>query len=96
MNQLDIVLVQHIRHECQRCLLRHLTTGALRFTSSERPESRMPLVPYIVHEALCIELKRVGTEALGIYVQQSTVKKYLVSLPQFEAVQLEVLSDVAN
>lgn len=56
----------------------------------------MPLVPYVVHEALCIELKRVGTEVLGIYVQQSSVEKYLVSLPQFEALQLEVLSDIAN
>ncbi len=95
-NQLDIILVQHIRHECQCYLLCHLATGALRFISPERPESRMPLVPYVVHEALCIELKRVGTEVLGIYVQQSSVEKYLVSLPQFEALQLEVLSDIAN
>ena len=96
VNQLDIILVQQIRHECQRRLLCHSATGALRFASSERPESRMPLVPYIVHEALRIELKRVGAEAFWIYVQQSSVEEYLVSLPQFEALQFEVLSDIAN
>ena len=95
-SQVDIKLMQHIRHEGQRRLLCHLATGALRFSASERPECRMPLVRRVVHKSLHIEVERACAEVVRIYVQQSRVEDHLISLPEFEAVQFEVLGDMAK
>lgn len=56
----------------------------------------MPLVRRIVHKALHIEVERVCAEVVRIYVQQSRVEDYLISLPEFEALQFKVLGDMAK
>lgn len=95
-SQVDIKLMQHIRHERQRRLFCHLATGALRISASERPERRMPLVPRIVHEALRIKVERPCAEAVRIYVQRSRVEDYLISSPEFKALEFEVSVDMAK
>lgn len=89
-SQVDIKLMQHIRHERQRRLLCHLATGALRIRASERPERRMPLVPRIVHGALHIEVEKTCAEVVRIYVQRSRVEDHLIVAQEFGALQFEV------
>lgn len=56
----------------------------------------MPLVPRIVHEALRIKVERPCAEAVRIYVQRSRVEDYLISSPEFKALEFEVSVDMAK